>query len=386
MTAETAGGVWTFALELASALSRSGSQIELATMGAPLTASQRTEAGEIPRLRIHEGHFRLEWMDDSWNSVDQAGAWLLDLERRLGPDVVHLNGYAHGALPWRTPVVMTGHSCVLSWHAAVHGKAPAATWDRYAEEVARGLQGAQVVTAPTRAMGDALRRHYGEGFSVRVIPHGRSIPRPPVVPKRHRVLSVCRTWDAGKNVAAMDRVAAKLSWPVVVAGEARHPDGAVIRLKNARAVGRLEPADLSRAYAGAAIFALPALYEPFGYAPLEAALSGCALVLGDIPSLREVWGDAACYVPSRDDQALLQTLRWLIDDRQVRRDYAKRAKERALAYTPEQMAAGYLDAYRTALSEPTERDSLEARINASRRSWARPGGAAGACAPRALPT
>lgn len=360
MTTETAGGVWTFALELASALSRSGSQVELVTMGTPLTASQRIEADEIPRLRIHEGRSRLEWMDDSRNSVDQGGAWLLDLERRLGPDVVHLNGYAHGALPWRTPVVMTGHSCVLSWHAAVHGTTPAPTWERYAEEVARGLQGAQVVTAPTRAMGDALRRHYGEGFSVRVIPHGRSIPQPPVVPKRHRVLSVGRTWDAGKNVAAMDRVAAKLSWPVVVAGEARHPDGTVVRLKNARGVGRLEPAALSRAYAGAAIFALPAFYEPFGYAPLEAALSGCALVLGDIPSLREVWGDAACYVPSRDDQALLQTLRWLIDDRQVRRDYAKRAKERALAYTPERMAAGYLDAYRTALSAPTELTGVRA--------------------------
>ena len=92
MTADTVGGVWTFAIELASALSRSGSHVELATMGAPLTPSQRIEAEEIPRLRLHEGHFRLEWMDDSWQSVDQAGAWLLDLERRLSPDVVHLRG------------------------------------------------------------------------------------------------------------------------------------------------------------------------------------------------------------------------------------------------------------------------------------------------------
>lgn len=354
MTTDTVGGVWTFALELASALSRSGSHVELATMGAPLTFSQRVEAQEIPRLRLHEGHFRLEWMEGSWQSVDQAGAWLLDLERRVMPDVVHLNGYAHGALPWRAPLVMTGHSCVLSWYAAVHGTTPPDTWTRYAEEVTRGLKSAQVVTAPTRAMGEALRRHYGERLSVRVIPNGRTIPRPPVVPKRHRVLTVGRLWDQGKNVAAMDRVAAKLSWPVVVAGDARHPDGGVVRLKNARALGVLEAPALSRAYAGAAIFALPAFYEPFGYAPLEAALSGCALVLGDIPSLREVWGDAACYVPSRDDQALLQTLRWLIDDRQVRRDYAKRAKERAIAYTPERMAAGYLDAYRTALAEPSE--------------------------------
>jgi glycosyltransferase involved in cell wall biosynthesis len=249
---------------------------------------------------------------------------------------------------------MTGQSCALSWFAAVHGAAPPSTWDRYAEEVARGLRAAHVVTTSTRAMGEALRHHYGEDLPIRVIPNGRSIPPPPVVPKRHRILSVGRLSDPGANLAAMDRVAARLSWHVVVAGETKNPDGEVIRLKNARSLGALEPSALSKAYAGAAVFALPALYEPFGYAPLEAALSGCALVLGDIPSLREVWGDAACWVPPRDDEALLQTLRWMIDDRQVRRDYAKRAKERALAYTPERTAAGYMDAYRMALAEPTE--------------------------------
>ena len=354
MTCDTVGGVWTFVMELASALSRSGSHVELAAMGEPLTPAQRAEAEEIPRLRVHEGRYRSEWMEDSWLSVDQAGEWLLDLERRVEPDVIHLNGYAHGALPWRAPVVMTGHSCVVSWWAAVHGQAPPATWDRYAEEVRRGLHAAHVVTAPTRAMGDVLQILYGDRLPIRVIPNGRSIPPPPVVPKRHRVLGAGPLWDAAKNVAALDRVAARLSWPVVVAGETNHPDGGLIRLKNARALGNLAPTALARSYAGAAIFALPALYEPFGYAPLEAALSGCALVLGDIPSLREVWGDAACYVPPRDDQALLQTLRWLIEDRQVRRDYAHRAKARALAYTPERTAAGYMDAYRTALAEPSE--------------------------------
>jgi glycogen(starch) synthase len=48
---------------------------------------------------------------------------------------------------------------------------------------------------------------------------------------------------------------------------------------------------------------LPARYEPFGLSVLEAALSGCALVLGDIASLREVWGGAACYVRPGDSRA-----------------------------------------------------------------------------------
>ena len=55
----------------------------------------------------------------------------------------------------------------------------------------------------------------------------------------------------------------------------------------------------------AAIYALPARYEPFGLSILEAALSGCALVIGDIPSLREIWADAALFVPSDGHDAPL---------------------------------------------------------------------------------
>ena len=43
--------------------------------------------------------------------------------------------------------------------------------------------------------------------------------------------------------------------------------------------------DIRPWFARAGIYALPAVYEPFGLSVLEAALSGCALVLGDIPSL-----------------------------------------------------------------------------------------------------
>ncbi|MEB3829625.1 glycosyltransferase [Phormidium sp. CCY1219] len=57
----------------------------------------------------------------------------------------------------------------------------------------------------------------------------------------------------------------------------------------------MSPEELSHWYARAAIYAFPARYEPFGLSVLEAALSGCALVLGDIPRLREMWGDAAVF-------------------------------------------------------------------------------------------
>jgi glycosyltransferase involved in cell wall biosynthesis len=62
----------------------------------------------------------------------------------------------------------------------------------------------------------------------------------------------------------------------------------------------------------AAIYVLPARYEPFGLSALEAALSGCALVLGDLPSLREIWGETAVFIPPDDSEALHSAVSALI--------------------------------------------------------------------------
>lgn len=108
MTADAAGGVWTYALDMARALTRRGVTVGLATMGPPLTRDQREEALSIPVVELFESAFKLEWMPDPWDDVRRAGEWLLALEARLKPDLVHLNGYAHAALPWRSPVLAVG--------------------------------------------------------------------------------------------------------------------------------------------------------------------------------------------------------------------------------------------------------------------------------------
>lgn len=96
----------------------------------------------------------------------------------------------------------------------------------------------------------------------------------------------------------------------------------------------------------AAIYALPARYEPFGQSALEAALSGCALVLGDIGSLRELWGPAALYVAPDDHDALRDVLLRLIEQPSLREELARSARARALRFTPTRMAHAYRRAYR----------------------------------------
>ena len=147
-TADTIGGVWTYTIDLARALAPHGVQVSLATLGDPISASQRAELESIPDLQVFESRYRLEWMDDPWHDVSASGEWLLDLERRCRPDIVSLNGYAHAALPFRAPTMVVGHSCVLSWWDAVKGEAAPEQYSRYRREVARGLCAARLVVAP----------------------------------------------------------------------------------------------------------------------------------------------------------------------------------------------------------------------------------------------
>jgi glycosyltransferase involved in cell wall biosynthesis len=101
--------------------------------------------------------------------------------------------------------------------------------------------------------------------------------------------------------------------------------------------------------ASASIYVLPAYYEPFGLSVLEAALSGCALVLGDIPSLREIWRDAALFVAPDDHASLARAIRRLADDEALRRVLAGRARRRARVLSPARMARHYHAAYATLL-------------------------------------
>lgn len=156
-----------------------------------------------------------------------------------------------------------------------------------------------------------------------------------------------RFWDAAKNLAALDAAAAGLPWPVVVAGDL----GEGPAPRHARGTGVLDRAALGELRRRAPIYAAPAVYEPFGLGILEAALDGCALVLGDIPSLRELWENAAIFVDPRDSEALHEVLACLIETPQVRADLAGRARERAAQYSIERTADTYRALYQRLLAQ-----------------------------------
>lgn len=346
MTADTVGGVWTYAIDLARALAARGVRVALATMGAKIRPTQWGDVATVPGIEVFESEFRLEWMDDPWSDVDRAGEWLLQLERAVHPDIVHLNGYAHAALHWSAPVVVVGHSCVRSWWEAVRTEPIPPSWDRYTQRVRAGLAAADAVVAPSHAMLDALLRHYGPLDRARVIHNGRRAGAFAPVRKEPFVLAVGRLWDEAKNVGMLDDVAPLLTWPVYVAGDTRAPGGGERAFQSLHTLGALGEGALAGWMSRAGIYALPARYEPFGLSVLEAALSGCALVLGDVPSLREIWGDSATFVPADDAAAIARAINWLCDDDGLRRARGARARARARRLTPERMAREYDVLYR----------------------------------------
>jgi glycosyltransferase involved in cell wall biosynthesis len=211
-----------------------------------------------------------------------------------------------------------------------------------------------MVIAPTRWMLAALERHYGPLPRARVVPNGRSARRFPPGEKEPFVLCAGRLWDEAKNVAVLDAAAADLRWPVLVAGEEAHPDPAHAGravARHARPLGRLSSAALAAFYGRAAVYCAPARYEPFGLSILEAALAGCALVLGDLPSLRETWDGAAAFVDPGSQDQLAAMLSRLQDREELVAEMGARARTRALALSPDRMADGYLAVYDAVLAE-----------------------------------
>ena len=351
MTTDTLGGVWQYSLELVEALSAHDVGVSLATMGAPLSRRQRAAVVSLPNVTVHESSYKLEWMDEPWADLRMAGKWLLGLETLLRPNVVHLNSYVHAALRWKAPKLVVAHSCVYSWFAAVRHQKPPMHWHRYRKLVSEGLRRADAVTAPTGAMLSAVMKHYGP------LPVGKKIynARKPQdynpEKKESFVLTAGRLWDEAKNISALERIAPRLKWPVYAAGDAAHPNGGTAAFNSLCVLGMLDDKELARWMSRSSLYALPARYEPFGLSALEAALSGCALVLGDIPSLREIWDDAALFVPPDDDSALEAALNELIADNPLRTRLAQKARKRALQFSPQRMAEEYLFLYQHLFSQ-----------------------------------
>lgn len=339
MTTATQTEIWSYSLELAEALNRKGHQVILAAPGRSLSYRQLNQLRRLPRVELFENPYPTEGMKES----KATGRWLLDLEQQVRPHLIHLNGYAYATLLWQAPKVITAATCLASWWKAVKGQTLPLTLADYQKQVKRSLQAADLVLTPTQTMLTALEENYGPLRQSQVVPVGRNPYPIHATKKRPYILTTSQGWDDHRNILNLERVAPRLPWPIYLAGHKNNhflESGGL--LPGINPLGQLSAKKRRAWFSHAAIYALPARYEPFGLAVLEAALAGCALVLSDVPNLREVWGDAALYIPADNPQALEVALVLLMADSNYRRLMAQRACTRAQKFTSERMAEQYL--------------------------------------------
>ena len=360
ITADTVGGIWTYARELVTGLLRRGVDVTFVSFGHIPEPRQLAWTEGLRNLDFRPTAFRLEWMQDSADDIAASSEYLLGVISETSPDILHLNQFCYGALNVDIPKIVVAHSDVVSWWVAVHGEEPAQSpWiNWYRETVQSGLDRATTVVAPSCWMLSEIETYYGPRQQRQVIYNGRS-PQifNPYSDKDDMVLSVGRLWDSAKQVSLLTQY--DCGWPVVVAGETEHPDEAY-RSDSTRIVcegtlelkGKQNPEQLRSLFSRAAVYAATSRYEPFGLALVEAALSRCAIVANDIPSFRELWGETACYFQTNDAASLRNTLTELRKNKVLRRQYAELAFQRAKRrYTADRMVDEYLEMY-VGLTEP----------------------------------
>jgi len=355
MSADAVGGVWQYSLDLAEGLVRRGLTVTIAILG-PSPAEARLEAARrATGAHLLATGLPLDWTAATPTAVGEAARALADLARTVGADAVHLHSPAMALAAYPVPVSAVCHSCVATWWDAVEdGPLPADLAWRH-DLTARGCRAADILLAPTRAHALATARVCGLAQPPRVVRNGRS---PSGVAPREAApfaFTAGRLWDRAKNAAALDRVAGRLASPLLAAGSVAGPNGERVATRHLQLLGRLDDAGVAGHLAARPVFVSLARYEPFGLAVLEAAAAGCALVLSDIPSFRELWDGAAVFVEAQDDAAAARAMQDLLDDPAGRAAAGRAASARAAAYGVEAMTEGVLAALRPLLGGATAR-------------------------------
>lgn len=346
-TVDAVGGVWQYGLDLARGLALRGTETVVAVLGPTASPQQRAEARAIAGVTLVESGLPLDWLCDGAAPVLEAAAAIADIARDVRADLVQLNMPTLAAgMSAELPVVAVTHGCVSTWWQAAKDNEPLDPgffWHR--QLMGEGLRAADRVVAPTASYAAVVARYYCLPRVPQVVHNGRTSVQAHTSAFRDRVLTVGRLWDPVKGAALLDRVAARLKVPFDAAGATTGPHGERIDLQHLHLLGHLDDAALGRHLAARPIFVSATSFEPFGLAVLEAASAGCALVLSDIASFRELWDGAALFVPPGDGIAYADAIEMLLADGEMRLRLGTSASLRARRFKPQEMAEGMLAVY-----------------------------------------
>jgi len=111
---------------------------------------------------------------------------------------------------------------------------------------------------------------------------------------------------------------------------------------------RFEENELGHFYKQAKCFVLPSLYEGFGIPVVESMACGCPIILSKHGSLPEIAGDAGIYFDSESENDLKEKIEELINNPEMRAEYAKKGLEHVKKYDWNDAAEQCLQVYKDA--------------------------------------
>lgn len=348
------GGSGSYVTELADALAR---REDVAVTGVAAWHSDRRPPHARLAVPVRRAPLPRAVLYEAWNR------WRLPRAEQAvpGTDVVHATTWAVPGT--RRPLVVTVHDLAFL-RSPEHFTPRGDAFFRRALEVVRDE--ATRVVVPSAATRDDCRAAGLDDARLVVVPHG--VRASPVTEqeradwrRRHGVARPyvlwCGTLEPRKNVRrlvaayAAARAAGAVEHDLVLVGPTGWggeadavaaalrgvPDGAVHLL------GRLDDADLQRAYSGADAFAFPSLWEGFGMPVLEATAHGVPVLTSAASPMAELVGPHGVLVDPSDTDAIAAGLAQVLRpvDRAGLRAHAAR-------YTWDACAQAHVEVYRAA--------------------------------------
>lgn len=348
-------GIGTHAFELLAACLEEPDDTQYVVLWNPALPSVRYD------VRPFRQHPRVTWVERDWQPLSlldplRLSAWL----RRLSPDVFYSPFYLNPPI--------SGCASVLT----LHDLSPVALADtlspagRLLFSVAlRLMRQAQGVLTSSKFSGDALVSEGDlEAARVHVVPLG--VPRsrtsmqlrPAGVPDMPFVLVVgenrprknlhvlAHAWPSVNTPGPLALVSSGRTDPrypslddLTPTRSAQHP---IVEL------GWRTSAELEWLYAHALLLLVPSRYEGFGFPLVEAFAAQVPVLAADIPTFREVGGDAAIYLPPDDPAAWAAAISELSADEGLRTAMRERGRQRAEILTYRRTATATLSVLRHA--------------------------------------
>ena len=107
---------------------------------------------------------------------------------------------------------------------------------------------------------------------------------------------------------------------------------------------------LKKLIQNATAYVFPSLSEGFGIPGLNAMASNLPVLSSNIPTLKEVYGQAALYFDPNDPKDIAEKIKEIISNQKLHQDLIERGKNQVKKYSWRQMAQETLKVYESAIN------------------------------------